>query len=150
MYFRRTWSSCFICFYFTLCSNVGVTTTLKNGTSTEETHSFSAVTTVAVVVGTSMLLSAFVVIVAFLFCCKSKMNSEDADPPEDSTSMVSLADHVEPNNAQVIGNPSIVMQDMFAKGRNKITKMTSSRRHNDTQTLNTCDTENDSRQDIQF
>lgn len=64
--------------------------------------------------------------------------------------MVSLTDHVEPNNAQVIGNPVILMQEMVAKGRNQITKMTSSRRQDDTEKLNTCEAEYHEKQDIQL
>lgn len=125
-------SGCLIYSYLTLCTDVAFTTS-KNGTRSKP--SFPVATTVAAVVGTSMLLSAFVIIVAFLFCCKSNLNSESIDPPEENTSMMSLTDHVEPNNAQVIGNPAILMQEMVAKGRNTITKITSSCRQDDMEHL---------------
>ena len=137
MYFKETWSACLIYSFITLCTDVDFASSM-NKTSSDETASkpsFPVATTVAAVVGTSMLLSAFVIIVAFLFCCKSNLNSESVEAPEESTSMVSLTDHLEPNNGQVIGNPAILMQEMVAKGRNKITKMTSSRRQDDTEHL---------------
>ncbi len=134
LYFGEAWrSGCLIYSYLTLCADVAFTTS-TNGTTGKETASkpsFPVATTVAAVVGTSMLLSAFVIIVAFLFCCKSNLNSENIDPPEENTSMMSLTDHVDLNNAQVIGNPAILMQEMVAKGRNKITKITSSRCQDD-------------------
>ena len=129
MYFQDSWSGCLIYSYITLCTDVAFTTSM-NGNSTEKSASepsFPVATTVAAVVGTSMLLSAFVIIVAFLFCCKSSINSESVDPPEESTSMMSLTDNVEPNNAQVIQNPAILMQEIVTKGKNKFTRMTASR-----------------------
>ena len=132
IYFREAWSGCLIYSCITWCADVAFTTSV-NG-STEEAGSkpnFPVATTVAAVVGTSMLLSAFVIIVAFLFCCKSNLNSENVDAPEESTSILSLTDHVDMNNAQVIGNPAILMHEIVAKSRNKITKITSSRRQDD-------------------
>ena len=137
MYFQDSWRGCLIYSYITLCTDVALTTTMKeNSTDTSSSEqSFPVATTVAAVVGTSMLLSAFVIIVAFLFCCKSTINSENVDPPEESTSIMSLTDHVEPNNAQVIQNPAILMQEIVTKGKNKFTKMTTSRCQDDNEHL---------------
>lgn len=131
-------SACLIMYtYPTLCAADVALTQSVNGTSKEDTPgspSFPVGTTVAAVVGVSMLLFAFVIIVAFLFCCKSSLRSESIEPPEDSTSIMSLNDHVD-NNAHVIGNRAILMHEIVAKGRNKITKMKASRRKDDIEQL---------------
>lgn len=97
---------------------------------------FPMATTVAAVVGSSMLLSAFVLIMAFLFCCKSNMASEIVDPPEQSTSMMSLTDHTEMNNGKrVLENTAIRMHEIVTKGKSKITKIKLSRHQSDTEQL---------------
>ena len=129
--FREAWSGCLMYSCLTWCADVAHTTSINSTGETASKPSFPVATTVAAVVGTSMLLSAFVIIVAFLFCCKSNLNSETVEAPEESTSIVSLTDHTETNNGQVIANPAILMHEIVAKGRNKITKITSSRHQDD-------------------
>lgn len=98
--------------YLHLVSSQNVLTTISaNESSVQEPASESGVSLgsiIAAVVGTASLLFALFVVVAFFFCCKSRFNSFDSRvDSQEETSIVSLTDQIELNNAQIIENPNV-------------------------------------------
>lgn len=79
----------------------------SSNVATSEVSDLSLISIVAAVFGTVLLLATLFLVIAFLFFCKSRLNSGNLDRQEESTSMVSLTDRTELNSAQIIENLSV-------------------------------------------